>query len=267
MSKISLSRAWEETSAVLKRDGRLFLAVALALFVLPGLVMDIVMPEARPGELPAPGLWMALVLAMLLIWLVGQLAVIRLALGRHVSVGEAIAHGAKRLLPYLAAVLIWILPFLLIGSALSAVMEANPASPSLAAALALIALVVVGLYLFVRLILSSAVASSESAGPVTILRRSWELTRGNWWRLFAFVLLFWIGALCALWAVSTVVGLLVQLAGLDTGQLSVGRLLIGLVSQIVNAVVSVILSVMLARIYAQRSAGGEAQVSVPSSGT
>ena len=40
MSKLSLSRAWEETMAVLARDGRLFAAVALALFVLPGLIVN-----------------------------------------------------------------------------------------------------------------------------------------------------------------------------------------------------------------------------------
>ncbi len=52
----------------------------------------------------------------------------------------------------------------------------------------------------------------------------------------------------------------------DAGPRSLGGLLISIVSQLVSALLSVILFVMLARIYAQRVAGG-AQPSVPSSGT
>ena len=47
MSKLSLSRAWEETMAVLAHEGRLVLPVALALFVLPGLILNASMPAAE----------------------------------------------------------------------------------------------------------------------------------------------------------------------------------------------------------------------------
>ena len=266
MLKLSLSRAWEETVAILARDGRLFLAVALALFVLPGLVLNFSMPAMTPGLMPPAGPWIGIGIVALLIWLVGQLAVIRLAMPPHVSVGEAIMHGLRRVLPYLASAFLWLTPILIIGSVLSAYLEMNRGGSSVAAAIALIALTLGGIFLAIRLILSSPVASAEAVGPAGIIRGSWNLTRGNWWRLFAFVLLFWVGALCLVWAVGSVAGVAIRLAVSDAGPRSLGGLLISIVSQVVSATLSVFCFVMLARIYEQLSGPGTDQVSVPKSG-
>ena len=266
MSKLSLSRAWEETTRVLSRDGRLLLAVALALFVLPGLVLDVSMPEAVPGALPAPGTWMLIAFVALLVSLVGQLAVIRLSMEPHLSVGEAIMHGARRLFSYLVAALVWILPILLVGSVLYDLAGVSSGHPSVAAALGLLLLTVVGVFLGVRLMLSSAVASAENIGPFAILARSWRLSAGNWWRLFIFLLLFGIGALCLLWAVESVAGLLVRVIVEDSGPRSLGGLLVAIASQVVSALLSVVFFVMLARIYAHLARATQAQPSVPSSG-
>lgn len=252
---------------VLARDGRLFLAVALALFVLPGLILNASMPEAEPTQLPPAGPWMAIGLVALLVSLVGQLATIRLAMEPHVSVGEAIVHGLKRLLPYIAATLIWLVPILLVGSGLYGFLAMNESHPSVAASVALIVLCVILAFVAVRLILSSAVASAEHAGPLAIIRRSWELSRGNWWRLFVFLLLFGIGALCLIYAVDSVAGLIVRMVAEDAGPRSLGGLIISIISQLVSALLSVVLFVMLARLYVQRTGGGAAYASVPSSGT
>lgn len=266
MSKLSLSRAWEETTAVLARDGRLFLAVALALFVLPGLILNVTVPVAHAGEFPPAGSWMAVALVALLISLVGQMAVIRLAIG-HVAVGEAIMHGVRRVPFYIAATLLWLVPILLIGSALYAYLLANQSKPSIAASLALILLCALFAFVAVRLMLSSAVASAENIGPIAILRRSWELSKGNWWRLFVFLLLFGIGALALLWAVDSVAGLVIRVIVEDAGPRSLGGLLISIVSQLLSGLLSVVLFVMLARIYVQRAEGGPVESSVPRSGT
>jgi hypothetical protein len=263
MSKLSLSRAWEETMAVLARDGRLFLAVALALFVLPGLVLSVSMPVSTPGQLPPGGPWVAIAVLAVLISLVGQLSVIRLSMEPHVAVGEALMHGLRRLLPYIGAALLWLVPLLIVGSILYGVLAMNETHPSVAAAVALLVLTIIGIFLAVRLMLSSPVASAEDVGPVTILRRSWALSRGNWWRLFVFLLLFGIGALCLIWAIDSVAGLIIRLFAEDSGPRSLGGLLTAIVSQLVSALLSVVFFVMLARIYVQRSA----QPSVPSSGT
>jgi hypothetical protein len=264
MSKVSLSSAWDETTSVLARDGRLFFAVALALFVLPGLILDVTMPEAPAGEFPPAGPWIAVAVVAVLISFVGQLAVIRLAIGPHIAVGEAIVHGLKRLLFYVGALLLWLVPIILIASILYAMVAEGVEKPSPIAGIGLIAVAVLGIYLAVRLLLASAVASAENLMPHHILRRSWDLTGGNWWRLFAFLLLACIGALAMLAAVASVVGLIARLLFGDIGPLTVGGFLVAIASQVVSAVISVIFFVMVARIYAQLAGRG---AKVPKSGT
>lgn len=266
MSKLSLSRAWEETTRVLGRDGHLLLAVALALFVLPGLVLDVSMPEAAPGSLPRPGVWMLIAFVALLVSLVGQIAVIRLSLEPHLSVGEALAHGARRLFSYLVAALVWIVPILVVGSVLYNLAGVNSGHPPVAPAVGLLLLTLLGVFLGVRLMLSSAVASAENIGPFAILSRSWRLSAGNWFRLFFFLLLFGIGALCLLYAVEFVAGLMVRVIVEDSGPRSLGGLLVAIASQVVSALLSVVFFVMLARIYACLAGASQAHPSVPSSG-
>ena len=90
--------------------------------------------------MPGAGLWIIVGLIALLVSLIGQLAVIRLAMEPHFSVGEAIVHGTRRLPVYVAAILIWLVPILIIGSVLYDTLGANEAHPPVAASLALLAL-------------------------------------------------------------------------------------------------------------------------------
>jgi hypothetical protein len=266
MSKLSISKPWDETKDIIARDGKLLVAVALALFVLPGVVLDLSVPPAPSGELPPPGPWIAIACVAILISLVGQLAVIRLAMGPHLTVREAIGHGARRLLPYVGAVIIWLLPFTLVGYFLYEAGAGDPQHPSPAAALGFLITSCVALFLAVRLILSSPVASSEAVGPVAILARSWAATRGNWWRLFGFMLLYGIGTLALIVAVQSVFGIIARLLLGGLGPWTVGGLLVALVGQLISAAASSVFFVMLARIYVQL-AGRESPAGVPSSGT
>lgn len=266
MPKLSLSQAWEETKAVLARDGKLIATVALALFVLPGIVLDLFMPEAPAGQFPPAGPWMGVALVALLISLVGQLAIIRLAMGPHLTVGEAIGHGARRLPAYVAAVLAWTLPLALVVSLLYVTAGAGTDHPSALAAFALIAVAILGIYLAARLILTSAVAAAEAVGPVAIIRRGWELSGGNWWRLFAFLLMFAIGALALLWAVGSVIGAAAQLAFGSIGRLTPGGLIVIIISQVLSGLVSLTFFVMVARLYEQRAHLKRGQSGLPSSG-
>jgi len=265
VAKLSISKAWEESRAVLSRDGKLIGTVALALFVLPGIILDLAMPEAPAGQFPPAGPWMAIAVVAILISLVGQLAIIRLAMGPHLTVGEAIAHGARRLLAYVAAVMIWALPVILVVGLLYASAGDDPEHPPAAAALGLIVVAVLGIYLAVRFILISAVASAEGAGPLGVLKRSWNISNGNWWRLLGFLLAFAVGAMVLLWAVGTVSGLLAQLAFGSIARTSPGGLIVIIVAQLISALVSLVFFVMCARMYAQAD-HADAQASVPSSG-
>src|SRR5688572_19750953 len=110
---MSPSRAWDETREVGRRDGKLIAAVALAMFFLPGVVLGLVDPRA--GAFPDTTGGAVIMLVVGLIALVGQLAIIRMALGARMTVGEAIGHGARRVPSYLVAGLIWAGPLILAG--------------------------------------------------------------------------------------------------------------------------------------------------------
>lgn len=266
MAKLSISQAWDECRAILARDGKLISTVALALFVLPGIVLNVVTPSVRAGDLPAPGLWIAVVVIVVLISMIGQLSVIRLALGPHITVQEAIVHGSRRLIAYLGAVCLWIAPILIVDSILFKIIKGNPTHPSVAAALLLLLVNLTAMIIAVRLLFLSPVASAEDENSFVVLRRSWELTHGNWWRLFGFMLVFFVGAVIVVWAVSAVAGLLMQLAFGDVSPLSIGGLIVIIISQLISGALYVVLFVMLARLYVQRAGGAGTQPSVPSSG-
>ncbi len=266
MAKLSISKAWDESKAVIVRDGGLLATIALALFVLPGVISDIATPAAPAGELPKLGLWTVLTVIALLVALVGQLAVIRLTIGSGLTVGEAIRHGATRAPAYLAATLIWVLPVLAVAVLLAAKVVGPPQNASPVAALALVLLCGVMLWFAIRMLMTSPVASAEAVGPVEILRRSWQLTQGHWLRLFGFFVAILIAAVVSITAVTAIGGILAKIVFGGVDPLTVGALFVALLVQIVSAAVSVILMVMVARIYVQLSGEGAA-VKVPTSGT
>ena len=265
MRKVSISQAWDETRAVLERDGKLIAAVALAMLVLPGVAGSVLMPKGTSIN-PTP-VGYVVVFAVFLITFVGQLSIVRLAMGPHLTVGEAIRHGAARTLPYAAAFFLWVIPFFVIGSFPYKIAASNAGQPSTAAAIGLLALTALGMFIVIRLLLTGPVAAAENVGPLNIIRRSWELTAGNWWRLFGFVAVFVVGALALIWAVTAVVGVISRLWLGQISTDSIPGLLILLVVQAITSALYCVLFVMQARIYTQLSGRGEAQAGVPSSGT
>ena len=265
MAKLSLSRAWDETKAVLSRDGKLIAAVALALLVLPGTISDLVTPAAPPGEVPEPGAWMIVAAVAILIGVIGQLAIVRLASTSGLSVAESMRHGAMRTPAYVAAVMCWILPFAF--SLVFLMPRITRAPPDPLAALLFLLVIGITIFIFVRLCLMVAVASQEAGGPIALLKRSWQLTRGNWWRLFAFLLICGVLLLVLYLAVGAVIGSLVSLFVGQVEPMSLAALLVALATQFVTAVITVGFLVMVARMYAQASGPAHADVSVPNSGT
>ena len=252
MSKLSISRAWDETREVLGRDGRLLSTVAIALLALPSTVQNLVTPATTPGELPPPGSWLIVLLITVLIGIVGQLAIARLALGSQISVGEAISHGAKRLLPYFLAIVLWVGPIAVL--LYYAAQQMRPPTPSAGMAVLFLVMLFLLVFLAVRLIIAVAVASAEPLGPMGILQRSWQLTSGNWWRLFGFLVLFMIAVLSVMIAVGAIIGILAGIVLGPAEPMSVSALVIALVTQLAVAAVTVVFLVMLTRIYLQLAA-------------
>lgn len=281
MRSLSISAAWDETKATLARDGRLLASVALALVVLPAAVIGAIYPGGLMPALFAAGesrssAVVLLLGVVLLLLLAGQLAITRLALGPSVTVGGAIAHAGRRLLPYVAVTLIFGLVLLLVMvvvalivavTAGSGASEAELAkSPSVA--LAVLLMVCTYLFLFARVLcMAAAVTVSGNTGPVQIIRRSWELTSGNFWRLLGFLLVYLIGTSIAMYAITSVAALLAQLIDGRVEPMSAGALLVSVVSAVLNGAFILVLTVMFARIYVQLAGAAPADASVPTSET
>jgi hypothetical protein len=257
MAKVSISEAWDETRAVLVRDGKLISSVALALLVLPGVVLNVLLPHGVSIGTGQQAVWVVVAVVVLLSTFIGQLSVLRLAMGPHISVGEAIGHSAARLLPFFGAFLLWVVPFLVLGSIPYAIIRGHPADASTAAGVGLLALMALAMFLAIRLLLIGPVASAERGGSLAIIRRSWDLTQGNWWRLFGFVLVFAIGAIVLIMAVSSGLGLAARLTIGQVTPLSVAGLLLVIVAQVLTAAIYVVLFVMQARIYLQLAGNRE----------
>jgi hypothetical protein len=257
MPKVSISQAWDETRAVLARDGKLIASVALALLVFPGVLLNVLVPNGVTMGTGQQAIWVVLGLIVLLLTFIGQLSVLRLAMGPHIAVGEAIRHAAVRAFPFLGAFLLWVVPFLVLGSAPYAIIKSHPAEASTGAGVGLLAVMAVAMFLAIRLLLIGPVASAELGGSFKIIRRSWDLTEGNWWRLFGFVLVFAVGAMVLILAVTNGLGLIARLTIGPVTPLSVAGLVLVLIAQIVTAAIYVVLFVMQARIYVQLAAERE----------
>src|SRR3954453_17946139 len=100
MAGLSLSKAWDDTRDIFVRDGGLLISVALALFVFPETIVGLLMPPVGTTmSVPGRAIW----IIGALIGLLGQLALVRLALGPSTTVGDSIRHGARRFLPTVGA--------------------------------------------------------------------------------------------------------------------------------------------------------------------
>ena len=257
--KLSIGKAWEETSAFLGKEARLVAPVALATFAFPSILSGWAFPGGSTGAMG----WLMLI--VLVVALIGQMTIVLLANGWRGSIGEAMGRAARRLPVLIGALLIVFLPLILIAVlALSALLagagitDPTTLTPQTIARVPNIGWLVLFLTLFfvvagVRLFPVSAIAASEPVGPVGLLRRSWRLTSGSFWRLLALVLLLGVLTMIVSWAVTAVTGLLAALAVGEPRPFNLSALLIALATGLVGAVISTVSATMVARVYAQLS--------------
>ena len=270
-SSLSISRAWDETREIFRRDGGLLVSVALALVVLPEIVVGIIAPAEAGATVPG---WVQILrLTAGLIAIVGQLALIRLALGPSTTVGDAITHGVRRFPSALGAILLLILIMAVIvipvTMILALLMGIDPShlgpQPGPKVGLLILIMCLIALAVSVRFTLLSPVASAEAIGPIAIVKRGWDLTKGHYWRVLGLVGLLLVAALALLITAGVLGALLARLISSEVEPFSLAALVVALVAGIAQGAFSVLASVMLARVYFQLATGG-AEASVPSSG-
>jgi hypothetical protein len=278
MAALSVSLAWEETKVRIVADGRLMMVVAAALIAFPALISGVVSPATAEADSSLAGGLLLLVASLLAV--IGQLSLIRLAIGPSVSVGEAIGHGARRMPIYIVsglivalALVIAAIPLFVILAAAGVPIEQGSAAAEQAlrqspvALLLLILYVALVIFVGIRMLMASPVASEEAVGPIEIIRRSWALTAGHWWRLFGFLVLFFLGAGVTMAAINWAVAFVAVMLLGPIEPMSAAALVVALIDAVVNAAITVVLAVMLARMYLQLAGRGSLDVSVPRSGT
>lgn len=262
MSTLSISKAWDETRAVVAREGRLFVTVALAFIAVPVTIANSTAPMMAPDQVPKLGLWMILSLAVLLFTAAGEIALSTLAITGGVRVGDAVRRGFQRLLPFCAVVIAVLVVLSLLAGALASFSK-NP-TPLVAVQMLLILILVLS-PLLARFTILAAVAAAEEGGPVTLVRRCWALTNGvalKLWGVFAIIAVaFLVIEVAAAVTLGTVVT--VAMGPPDAG--SGSRVLMAAIMGLVRSAEVLLFSVMLARIYAQLAAR-DVQAGVPSSG-
>jgi len=265
MSNLSISKAWEETSAILVRDGKLYASVALALVVLPSTVMGLFSPRSA---VITPTVWAVLIISILL-GFAAQIALNRLAIGPSTTVGDAIVRGFTRMPAVVGSFIMLIAGLMVVLTVVVMILGlaglvASPETNAEPPALVIVLILGMTALCYAVFQLTVPVAAAESGGSWRLLVRSWELGRGEYLRLLAFVFAVLAGFAVVILAGQFVVGSMIAAAfgAPDTGRLS--ALLISLTIALIQSVFTVIFGVMLARIYVQLVGGRPA--SVPSSG-
>lgn len=254
-----MSEAWRDATAMLSGNREVLLIVAGIFFFLPSVIMGIAMGDVQEIAMADPenaaqamtsiyGSFWWLILLISLASIVGYLALLALLRDhRRPTVADAIRIGIAGLLPALGTYVLLGLGLGIVGGILIAVSTAA-GSAALGAVIALI--VGVGLiYVCVKVSLAGPVIAIDKVyNPLTVLARSWQLTKGNSFRLFLFYLLIFIVYL----VVAAVIGMVFGALTLALGS-TVGLTINAVVSGAISAAVTVVLVAVIAAAHRQLS--------------
>jgi hypothetical protein len=122
------------------------------------------------------------------------LAVSDAVLGRRPTVGEVVQRVRPRIwalvgLSLLTGLIFVVLVLLLSAPAAALLLSSQPLLGGIAAALAVLALLVLAPFLWVRLSFAAPALLLERLSVGRALARSWRLTIGSWWRVFGILFL------------------------------------------------------------------------------
>ena len=262
MSSLSIGKAWDEAKSALQANRKLIVPVARGLILLPAVVVSMVEPRVPAGEQPPPGAWMLVALAMVIVMIVGQLAIVLMVNGWQGSVGEAIGKASRRTPTFILSALTYLVPVIILFSVLLALSGIGTSATgqvdwtNLGSAGWLVTLLFLLFFFFVsiRLLPLLPVVASEGIGPLASLKRSYVMTAGHFWRLFGFVAILMVAFLILALTVGAVIGALVRLTVGEPDPWSLSLLLIALAGGLVQAGFVMVYAAMVARIYAQLAA-------------
>ena len=253
ISNISIGAAYGEAAAFARREKRLVAPLVLAFMVLPMTVSQLVQP-VDPFAGSGGGGWIPVALVALLLQLLGQMVVSRLAMGWSGSVGEALRLAARRLPTAVGALLLYFagLTLLMVPLITILLLAGGGGAPGAGATRFINSLTLLALLVVVpRVMLVPPFAMAEAIGPVALVKRTWRAAQGQFWRLLGFFFLFLIASLILALAVSAVIGTLATLALGPAEPFSLSRLLIALGGGLVQGIAGTLYAAMVGRIAVQ----------------
>lgn len=222
--KLEMNRAWNQAISLIGANKDVVGVVAGVFFFLPYFAFTLAIPPLAPvenvqateiivrqmGEFYGDFWWVMILLS--LIQSIGMLGLMALLTDhRRPTVGEALRIGASKVLSYIGA---YLLAGIALASGIMAALFLASFAGATAAVLVMLVAVVLMVYVFIKLSLLPAVLVKEDiANPVIALRRSWQLTKGNSVRLFAFYFLLILTLLVLVSVLSLVTGLIFGLLG------------------------------------------------------
>ncbi|MCH4150365.1 MAG: hypothetical protein LKF30_00220 [Sphingobium sp.] len=249
MKPFSLSVAWLETLAFVKREGGLVFPVVLLFIAIPlALIMHVIPDDMRqmtPGagapNVSLPPYAMVVIPFALFFVLGGTLSCYALALKPGISLREALFLGFRRIPhAFSASVLIGValaIPMLLVGSL----------SPAIAS------LYITGATIFfsVKFLFLNAVIVDRMAGPIAAIRQSWVMARGNAARLLLLIVAMTIPIMLA----QVTAGILFGLIGFAVGGAEAGRQISDFAGAVMLSLGQLFIIVVTTRLYRQHALG------------
>lgn len=268
--KLDMGKAWSDATGLIGSNFGLLTTIVGLFYFLPSFAITLLVPEvANPTPPPAPGgsdpeaAFRAMMetlqeqyatgwpyfLATTLAAYVGSVAVLALFAERgNPTVGDALKAGFRGAPIYLATQLIFGLAIGLVGGLL--VTGAVLISPFLGILVGIIVLVA-AVYASIKLILIPAIIGIEGdLNPISVMKRSWALTKGN--SLLIFVFLFVLLIVVGLVSLVVTLVLTTILAAFGEPVASIGA---GFVSSLSSAIVGGLFLCVVAAIHRQLAPG------------
>jgi hypothetical protein len=270
---LSIGKAWDESRAILARDGTLVATVVAATVLVPqalGTLLVPANPATTAGAAAEPSSLSTMIgILTMIVALIGSLAVTSIALRPGQTVGESIRHASRSILPMIGVALLIGIPLFAtlmiilafaVGGNTPDEMLANLKNMTPGAAFAILLWCAAALYLSLRMAITAPLAVAETHNVVAIVKRSWRLTRGHVLRLLGYAFLIGIVILVLQMFAELLGGLFAKLLFGDPEPMTISALIIGLFLGVASAVAISLSALMSARIYAQLSS----PVTVPS---
>lgn len=251
--RVSIGTAWSEAAAFIARHKKLLAPLVLALMVLPVTVSELVQPNDPFSDANGLQPWMGIALAALLLGVVGQMVVSRMAMGTDRSLGGTIALALQRLPSVVAAFILFFvaLSLVLVPLIIIITIAGGGAPTAQSAAGANGATLLLVFAMIPRILLVPAIAMREQVGPWALVKATWRATRGQYLRLVGFFALFLLASLIFALAVAAVVGSIATLALGKGDPMTVSRLLVALAGGIAQGIIATLYAAMVGRILVQ----------------